>query len=235
MAERKSVCGQDSERMNDQNQSHCLAVLTPPQQQPLTKTANNHQPLHIEGRHCQAQINTQPTNVQETTPAKEAASVKKRKERLHIRNNIQPFFQPPLAPPNKPPRTPRHLSHYRQVISLKTTFKSSLGRRNNNNNPPTPRPKKKRGPNNPASSWPSRHSARDAASYRTPAAPWSATHRPAKRHTRAVCACAAPGGPCGWLFGIAPSYTREKRQSVSIAGIVQVGKKGGARKTYLGR
>ena len=55
-----------------------------------------------------------------------------------------------------------------------------------------------------AESWSFLRTGRDAASCRRPGARASATRRPARRRSRAACASAAPGGPCGSPFGIAP-------------------------------
>lgn len=54
--------------------------------------------------------------------------------------------------------------------------------------------------------WPSRHIFLSPSSCHKLARRASATHRPARRHSLAACACAVLGALCGWPFGIVPCW-----------------------------
>jgi hypothetical protein len=71
----------------------------------------------------------------------------------------------------------------------------------------------------PAASWPSLRTARARASCRMLATRVSATRRLGRTRIRAVCACAAPVGLCGWLFGIAPFCGMLARGILLIRGV----------------
>lgn len=79
---------------------------------------------------------------------------------------------------------------------------------------------------------PSRRTGHEAASCRRPAAHASGSHPPARTHTHAACASAAPAAPCGWPFGTAPFWTKLVGRRTATRTVTRKHKR--TRGTYLG-